>query len=86
MLEDYKEILLKIGFNQPIIIPISAKAASLFKQEDSVLDEDDIFEKELLQNKFEKDYYDLSHYIGCEKNTSLLAKTGILQLETTIIN
>jgi hypothetical protein len=86
MLEDYKEILLKIGFNQPIIIPISAKAASLFKQEDSVLDEDDIFEKELLQRKFEKDYYNLAAYTNSSDHTSFLGRTGIIALETLLMN
>lgn len=86
MLEDYREILLKIGFNQPIIIPISAKAASLFKQENSVLDEDDIFEKELLQKKFEKDYYNLAAYTNSSDHTSFLGRTGIMALETLLMN
>lgn len=86
MLEDYKEILLKIGFNQPIIIPISAKAASLFKQEDSVLDEDDIFEKELLQKKFEKDYYNLATYTNSFDHAILLGRTGIIALEILLMN
>ena len=86
MLDDYKEILLNIGFKNPIVIPISAKAASLFKQEDSVLDEDDIFEKELLQKKFEKDYYNLATYTNSFDHAILLGRTGIIALETLLMN
>jgi len=86
MLVDYDNLLNSIGFKHPVIIPVSAQAALLFKTDNTKLDEDELFEKELLQKKFEKDYYNLSQYIGGEKRTDLLEKTGILQLERTIIN
>lgn len=86
MLDDYREMLLKIGFKQPIIIPISAKAAYLFKQENNVLYEDDIFEKELLTKKFEKDYYNLATYTNSSDHTNFLGRTGIIALETLLMN
>lgn len=86
MLVDYDNLLNSIGFKHPVIIPVSAQAALLFKTDNTKLDEDELFEKELLRKKFEKDYYNLSQYIGGEKRTDLLEKTGILQLERTIIN
>jgi hypothetical protein len=86
MLVDYDNLLNSIGFKQPVIIPVSAQAALLFKTDNTKLDEDELFEKELLQKKFEKDYYNLPQYIGVEISTALLERTGILQLERTIIN
>jgi ferrous iron transport protein B len=86
MLVDYDNLLNSIGFKQPVIIPVSAQAALLFKIDNTKLDEDELFEKELLQKKFEKDYYNLPQYIGAEISTALLERTGILQLERTIIN
>lgn len=85
MLANYNSLLNSIGFKQPIIIPVSAQAALLFKTDNTKLDEDELFEKELLQKKFEKDYYNLPQYIGAEISTALLERTGILQLERTIV-
>lgn len=85
MLANYNSLLNSIGFKHPIIIPVSAQAALLFKIDNTKLDEDELFEKELLQKKFEKDYYNLPQYIGVEISTALLERTGILQLERTIV-
>ena len=86
MLDDYKEILLNIGFKNPIVIPISAKTAFLFKQDDSTLDEDELFEKELLTKKFQKDYYNLAAYTNYSDYTNLLERTGIIALERLLMN
>jgi len=61
MLANYNSLLNSIGFKHPIIIPVSAQAALLFKIDNTKLDEDELFEKELLQKKFEKDYYNFAH-------------------------
>ena len=85
MLTDYKSDLIKMGFKSPIIIPISAKAALLFKLSETELDEDELFEKEIYERKFEKDYYNLLFTKGYKGN-DLIERTGIRELERILMN
>ena len=85
MLTDYKSDLIKMGFKSPIIIPISAKAALLFKLSETELDEDELFEKEIYERKFEKDYYNLLFKKGYKGN-DLIERTGIRELERILMN
>lgn len=87
MLCDYYADLEKIGFKNPIVIPVSAQAGLFFKLHDSVLNEDDLYDKEKLKSKFQKDYYDLQSYsLAKEKSTTLLSKSGIDFLEKAILH
>lgn len=86
MLNDYKCDLLKFGFSKPVIIPVSAQAAVLSKIEETYLDEDDIYDKEMFIKKFKKEYYDLSSYVSKASDIGILNKTGINLLEKTILN
>lgn len=85
MLSDYKQLLESVGFKKPLIVPVSARAALLFKLSDNVLDEEDLFEKEQLKQKFEKDYYKISSYTG-NMTEDALSNTGIIMLENSIEN
>ncbi len=85
MLSDYKSDLIKMGFIKPIVIPVSAKAALLFKLDESELDEDELFEKGFYERKFEKDYYNLLFTKGYKGN-DLIERTGIRELERILVN
>lgn len=85
MLCNYYNDLLAIGFKSPVICPISAQAALLFKLSNNLLDEDDLYEKEKYMTKFQKEYYNLQSYSSCkERDSSLLDLCGINYLEKII--
>lgn len=69
----------------PKVIPVSAHAALLFKLQEDMMDEDDLFERELLKKKFLKDFYDLPSYSSHKKSSDLLERTGIPTLERNIL-
>ena len=86
MMCDYYADLIKIGFESPIIIPISAQAGLLFKLSDSLLDDDDLYDKEKLKSKFQKEYYNLQSYTSQKKaDATLLECSGISCLEKAIL-
>ena len=85
MVDNFKSDLLKLGFVNPQVVPLSAYAAILFKLPNELLDEDDLYEKTLLEKRFDKDYYDFPTYISNSKSSDLLSKTGITYLEKTIL-
>ena len=61
---DFKEDLLKIGFENPVICPISAYFSYLLKMRmtGQALSEDESDEYALYAKKFKRSAYDLSHY------------------------
>lgn len=63
-IHDFKEDLLKIGFENPVICPISAYFAYLLKlrMTGQALSEDEADEYALYSKKFMRSSYDLSHY------------------------
>lgn len=87
MLCDYYADLEKIGFKNPTVIPVSGQAALLFKLSDSVLDDEDLYDKETLKLKFQKEYYNLQSYNPKKENYSatILGNSGIDYLEKTIL-
>lgn len=84
MMSDFKSDLIKIGFKDPIICPLSAYAAFLFRMSKDSLDEDERDEREILCRKFERDYYNLPGYVSETSQNSELERTGILNLEKII--
>ena len=85
MTNDFYKDLTQKGFKNPKVIPVSAQAALLFKLQDDMMDEDDLFERELLKKKFLKDFYDLPSYSLNKKSSDLLERTGIPSLERNIL-
>lgn len=86
MLLEYKSDLVAMGFKNPAVVPVSAKAALLFRLSEEELDEDDIYEKEKLIIKFQNDYYNLPQYTTASGSDDLLSRTGIVYLEQLINN
>lgn len=89
-LEKVRMDLIDIGFETPIICPVSANLALLNRLSAAkALSEDDMEELEFLNKKFEKSKYDLSvFYADKICNTEIedtLLKTGIPNLEELII-
>jgi hypothetical protein len=85
MLNDYKSDLMKIGFKNPTIIPISAYASLLFRLDSSCLTKIDVIKKHYMIELFKEKYYHLPQYIGQEFSTELIEMTGIKTLESEII-
>lgn len=86
MLNDYKcDLQQKFGFDNPVIIPVSAHAAILSKLNDKYLDEDDIFDKEAYIKKFQRDYYNLPAYVSEINTMDFQERTGIKLLENQIL-
>lgn len=88
MINDYKTDVLAFGFDSPKIIPVSAKTAFLCKLDDKFLDDDDVYDKEVLKKRFQKDYYNLPSYISktAGNNMDVVERTGIVLLENEILN
>lgn len=86
MVGDFRNDLVRIGFKDPIICPVSAQAALLFKIPDERLDEEDLAIKESFKRKFIKDFFDLQSYVTGISKGDLLERTGIVQLEQAIIH
>jgi len=85
MLNDYKSDLMKIGFKNPTIIPISAYASLLFRLDSSCLTKIDVIKNHNMIELFKEKYYHLPQYIGQEFSSELIEMTGIKTLETEII-
>lgn len=83
-LHDYKDFLLSLGFHNPVVRPVSARAALLFKMPYRHMKGDDRLDRSIMKKKFTKPYYDLPYYIG-RSGKSLLDKTGIGLLEETLL-
>lgn len=90
---DFKDDLLKIGFENPIICPISAYFSYLLKlrMTGQVLSEDEADEYALYSKKFKRSSYDLSHYyegVQCLPTDSeeivLSKRAGLYGLEKII--
>ncbi|MBD5271700.1 MAG: hypothetical protein HDS42_00265, partial [Bacteroides sp.] len=90
MVGDYRSDLIKIGFRNPMVVPVSAAAALMFKTDERLLDEEDLMEKEIFEKKFQKEFYNLPSYVKDKSHlpdsNNLLEKTGIINLEKSIIN
>lgn len=85
MLHNFYNDLLQIGFENPKVLPISAYSALLFKLPNHFLDEDDLYDKEMFESKFKKEYYNMHSYnSSAKKDTSLLGCSGINYLEEII--
>ena len=84
MICDFRTHLKHLKFNNPMVVPVSAKAALLFKLGKTMLDEEDNFDYDELSKKFGKDYYDLQNLGGGTKSANSIDATGIKQLETII--
>lgn len=84
MLNNYRQDLRQIGFKDPVVIPVSARAALLMKLSDNRLDEDDLFDKEQYVKQFKRDYFDLPAYVNGDSTSNLLERTGISYLEEMI--
>lgn len=84
MLNNYRQDLRQIGFKDPVVIPVSARAALLMKLSDNRLDEDDLFDKEQYVKQFKRDYFNLPSYVNGDSTSNLLERTGISYLEEMI--
>ena len=90
---DFKEDLLKIGFENPVICPISAYFSYLLKlrMTGQALSEDESDEYALYAKKFKRSAYDLSHYydgVQClptdSEEIALSKRVGLYGLEKII--
>lgn len=86
MLNDFNQDLNKLGFKNPVIAPVSAKAALFLELPDELLDDEDKEDKEKYIRQFQKEYYNLPSYIGGTRNADVIENTGICNLESIIIN
>jgi ferrous iron transport protein B len=93
-IKNVKKELLKVGFENPIICPISAHAGFLAKQHlySGIQDEDMLDELLELERKFKKEYWNLSKYydnniteLQNNKYETLLINSGIRLLEQKIL-
>lgn len=84
MVSDFRTHLKRMKFSNPMIVPVSAKAALMFKLGKGMLDEEDSVDYDEFSEKFGKDYYDLQNLGGGTKSANPLDATGIKQLETII--
>lgn len=84
MICNYSNELLKIGFKNPQIFPLSAQYAYLLRCEQN-LDEEEGDELEMLKKRFSKEYLDLQKYAG-KASKSEIEKSGIILLEQAIKN
>ena len=82
MICDFSNELINIGFNNPVVFPLSARYAYLLRTEQS-LDEDEVEELDLLKKRFSKEYLNLQGYAGQASNSEI-EKTGIILLEEAI--
>lgn len=85
MLHDYRSYLIKLGFNKPTIVPVSAYASYLFRTDTSLLTKIEMRKLEMLNEIFEYGYYDLPVYINEQSSKDKLSMTGIISLEKKII-
>jgi len=85
MMNDYKSDLIKIGFVKPIIIPVSAYAAFLFKLGSDALTNAEKRKSKILNEVFDNEYYDFPIYIGEGKSNNKLSMTGIISLEKKLM-
>lgn len=90
---DFKEDLLKVGFKNPVICPISAYFSYLLKMRmtGQDLSEDESDEYALYAKKFKRSAYDLSHYydgVKClpadSEEIALSKRAGLYGLEKII--
>jgi len=90
---DFKEDLLKVGFENPIVCPISAYFSYLLKlrMTGQALSEDEADEYALYSKKFKRSSYDLSHYyedVQClptdSEEVALSKRVGLYGLEKII--
>lgn len=85
MMNDYKSDLLRIGFNNPIIVPVSACAACLFRFGADELTNTEKRKFKTLNEIFDNEYYDFPKYIEEGKSKNKLSMTGIISLENKLI-
>ena len=85
MMNDYKSDLLRIGFNNPIIVPVSAYAACLFRFGADELTNTEKRKFKTLNEIFDNEYYDFPKYIEEGKSKNKLSMTGIISLENKLI-
>ena len=77
IVEHYQEDLVRLGFNEPKIFPLSAHAALFMKLRKEEMDEEDQEEKIKYEKKFQQGYYNLPSYV----EESTFDPTGIGLLE-----
>lgn len=85
MLNDYKSDLIKFGFKDPVVIPVSAYASFLVRLDSSCLTKTEIMKKSNMIELFKDEYYNLPQYIGQRISSEILDMTGIKILENKII-
>lgn len=85
MLNDYKLDLIKLGFKNPIVIPVSAYVSFLVRLNSSCLTKIESNRKNSMLELFKDEYYNLPQYIGEGKSSDILDMTGIKILENKII-
>ena len=85
MLNNYKSDLIKLGFNKPTIVPVSAYASYLFRTDASLLTKIEMRKLEMFNEVFEYDYYDLPVYINEQSSKDKLSMTVIISLENKLI-
>lgn len=85
MLNDYKSDLIKFGFKNPVVIPVSAYASFLVRLDSSCLTKTEVIKKNNMIELFKDEYYNLPQYIGQGISPEILDKTGIKILENKII-
>lgn len=85
MLNDYKSDLVKHGFRNPIVIPVSAYASFLIRLEPSCLTKTEIRKKNDIIELFKDEFYNLPQYIGQGNSSEILDMAGIKILENRLI-
>ncbi|MBC5645457.1 dynamin family protein [Parabacteroides sp. BX2] len=88
MLNDFEKVLNDKKHHEPLIVPLSAFGALMIKLylKASFLDDDELFELDILKVKFSRKYYFLENYTkyNFSKQKSILDHTGIFVLEKLI--
>ncbi len=85
MLNDFQSDLIKLGFKEPIVVPVSAYASFLFRVDFSQLAKTEKSKLEILNEVFDNEYYDFPQYISEQKSRNKLYMTGIISLENKIL-
>lgn len=90
-LETSRDMMMEAGIKKPIVIPISAYAAFLYRQASELgrkMDEDDAFDFEKITKTMQKPYYNLPSYLpGVPKEnkiSKLIDRSGVSYLEHLI--
>lgn len=90
-LETGRKMMKEAGIANPLVLPISAYAAYLFRLEENPryrMDEDDRFDLDRLKKRMSKPFFDLPSYLPNElsklKRIGILQRSGLLDVESLL--